>query len=251
MGRHPSRTPSIDADGDSLISLATTTTSRDLDEHEGALDAAGADQAGSSLFAQPIGPICAYGPRLAYTYFNSPVPRAEALNAVQDDVHFFTVDDQLLYLSFFQDSGPLNAACLYRFCLHVHTLLENEEYANKRIFLYSSEEPDKKANAALLIALYAVRTHFLSHVVPQQCVFAPSHDNAITARVDRRVDREEKIDYPPPPSPGWTSIQPMRAVGVCSGLVMNKGPRWRNRMDVPPPGWISLIVVLEKEGFWG
>ncbi|SCZ98519.1 BZ3500_MvSof-1268-A1-R1_Chr7-1g09187 [Microbotryum saponariae] len=155
MGRHPSRTPSIDADGDSLISLATTTTNRDLDEHDGALDAAGADQAGSSLFAQPIGAICAYGPRLAYTYFNSPVPRAEALNAVQDDVHFFTVDDQLLYLSFFQDSGPLNAACLYRFCLHVHTLLENEEYANKRIFLYSSEEPDKKANAALLIALYA------------------------------------------------------------------------------------------------
>lgn len=26
--------------------------------------------------------------------------------------HYFTVDDQLLYLSFFKDTGPLNVACL-------------------------------------------------------------------------------------------------------------------------------------------
>lgn len=80
----------------------------------------------------PAGPLCTYGPRLAYTYFKSPAPRPETLNAASgrartkglgggggdddagDDVenHWFTVDDQLLYLSFFQDSGPLNAACL-------------------------------------------------------------------------------------------------------------------------------------------
>ncbi|ORY74516.1 protein-tyrosine phosphatase-like protein [Leucosporidium creatinivorum] len=50
----------------------------------------------------------------------------------------------------------LNAACLYRFCLHVHTLLEDSALKSKRIFLYSSDEPDKKANAALLMALYAM-----------------------------------------------------------------------------------------------
>lgn len=62
----------------------------------------------------PSGPICSYGPRLAYTYFPSPAPAAEQLNAGTDHdrIHFFTVDDQLLYLSFFQDTGPLNAACL-------------------------------------------------------------------------------------------------------------------------------------------
>ncbi|KAK4052552.1 cell division control protein 14 [Microbotryomycetes sp. JL221] len=105
---------------------------------------------------KPSGPVCEYGPRLAYTYFSQPVPSQHVLNACQQDVHFFTVDDQLVYLSFYQDSGPLNAACLYRFCLHVHTLLEDAGLRNKRIMLYSSDEPDKKANAALLIALYAM-----------------------------------------------------------------------------------------------
>lgn len=76
------------------------------------------DADGDSLLSRPpaltpSGPICTYGPRLAYTFFPSPAPRPEQLNAVEDSmVHFFTVDDQLLYLSFFQDSGPLNAACL-------------------------------------------------------------------------------------------------------------------------------------------
>lgn len=75
------------------------------------------DADGDSLLSpppvlSPSGPICTYGPRLAYTFFPSPAPRPEHLNAVDANVHFFTVDDQLLYLSFFQDSGPLNAACL-------------------------------------------------------------------------------------------------------------------------------------------
>lgn len=90
----------------------------------------------------PLGPICSYGNRLAYTYFNSSpqnnhiAPSPESLNLNYSKVilgavpsnagsssisvggagtggtHWFTIDDQLLYLSFFQDSGPLNAACL-------------------------------------------------------------------------------------------------------------------------------------------
>ena len=44
-----------------------------------------------------------------------------------------------------------------RFCLHLHSLLNAPEHAHQRIFLYSSDEPDKKVNAALLMALYAVR----------------------------------------------------------------------------------------------
>ncbi|SCV70956.1 BQ2448_3718 [Microbotryum intermedium] len=198
-GRHPSRTPSIDADGDSLISLpTTTTTTHDIDDedNEGVADPAGADASSSTSFVQPIGAICAYGPRLAYTYFDSPVPRADALNAVQDDVHFFTVDDQLLYLSFFQDSGPLNAACLYRFCLHVHTLLENEEYANKRIFLYSSQEPDKKANAALLIALYAMivmRWHPADVLHPIACLELQPFRDAGYARADFHLSVQSVI----------------------------------------------------------
>ncbi|KAM0751085.1 phosphatases II [Meredithblackwellia eburnea MCA 4105] len=118
----------------------------------------------SNSIPSPLIPPCLYSQRLGYTYFKHPIPVPDTLNNWEDSQpqnspersHWFTVDDQLLYLSFFQDSGPLNAACLYRFCLHVHTLLEDPNLRTKRIMLYSSDEPDKKANAALLIALYGM-----------------------------------------------------------------------------------------------
>lgn len=90
-----------------------------------------------SLPVLPLGPICSYGNRLTFTYFNSTsstsnsTPTPEYLNSnyskfilgaipnssasgnnIIGGTHWFTIDDQLLYLSFFQDSGPLNAACL-------------------------------------------------------------------------------------------------------------------------------------------
>lgn len=105
--------------------------------HEGPLDPDGdsvlndspsLSSSRSTALPSPSGPFCTYGPRLAYTYFKSPAPRPEQLNAGSPEGegggsgvrgeephaenHWFTVDDQLLYLSFFQDSGPLNAACL-------------------------------------------------------------------------------------------------------------------------------------------
>jgi cell division cycle 14 len=53
----------------------------------------------------------------------------------------------------------LNVAMFYRFSLHLHGLLEDKSILPKKIVLYSSEEHDKRANAALLIACYAVRRH--------------------------------------------------------------------------------------------
>lgn len=38
--------------------------------------------------------------------------------------YYFTIDDQLLYLSFFQDWGPLNLAMLYKACILIHELHE-------------------------------------------------------------------------------------------------------------------------------
>jgi len=93
---------------------------------------------------RPSGPVCEFGERLAYTYFSKPVPTAAHLNSVHSQTNTFwlTVDDQLTYLSFFKDTGPvgatylqqvtstnalnaqLNVGCLYRFCLHLHELLE-------------------------------------------------------------------------------------------------------------------------------
>lgn len=52
---------------------------------------------------------------------------------------------------------PRTTPSLSRFCLHLHNLLEDPAHRHQRIFLYSSDEPDKKVNAALLMSLYAVR----------------------------------------------------------------------------------------------
>ena len=86
--------------------------------------------------------------RLYFTSFPHPPPRPDALNELakdpentpdvrgaprgsssatpEDDAQYwyFTIDDQLLYLSFFQDWGPLNLAMVYKACIYIHELLE-------------------------------------------------------------------------------------------------------------------------------
>lgn len=104
MSATHSRSSSLDQDGDSILT--------DSEAAPLASTSALANASPAQALLQPSGPICAYGSRLAYTYFPTPAPRAEVLNQLQQEVHFFSVDDQLVYLSFFQDSGPLNAACL-------------------------------------------------------------------------------------------------------------------------------------------
>jgi len=60
---------------------------------------------------RPSGPVCEFGERLAYTYFAKPVPTAAHLNSVHSQTNTFwlTVDDQLTYLSFFKDTGPVSS----------------------------------------------------------------------------------------------------------------------------------------------
>ncbi|KIM67838.1 hypothetical protein SCLCIDRAFT_1209972 [Scleroderma citrinum Foug A] len=125
-------------------------------------------------------PLCRFGDRLFFTTFPHPPPSPHALNnqstdsatqpcvrsnpragqtaSPDDDVtyYYFTVDDQLLYLSFFQDWGPLNIAMVYKACILIHELLEDKDLASHRLVLYSSDDPRRKANAALLMALYVM-----------------------------------------------------------------------------------------------
>ncbi|KAG6330408.1 hypothetical protein ID866_8683 [Astraeus odoratus] len=125
-------------------------------------------------------PLCRFGDRLYFTTFPNPLPSPHALNNLpkdpganpcirsnprsgqtaspDDDVtyYYFTIDDQLLYLSFFQDWGPLNLAMVYKACILIHELLEDKDLASHRLVLYSSDDPRRKANAALLMALYVM-----------------------------------------------------------------------------------------------
>ena len=82
--------------------------------------------------------------RLYFTTFPHPPPKQETLNdpgfqLEQIDVrgirtppsdsseptkhYYFTIDDQLMYMSFFQDWGPLNVAMVYKACIYIHSLL--------------------------------------------------------------------------------------------------------------------------------
>ncbi|KAH7916686.1 tyrosine protein phosphatase [Hygrophoropsis aurantiaca] len=125
-------------------------------------------------------PLCHFGERLYFTTFPHPPPPPHVLNiqsaepgnvprvrsrprggpsASPDDdatYYYFTIDDQLLYLSFFQDWGPLNLAMVYKACILIHELLEDKDLASHRLVLYSSDDPRRKANAALLMALYVM-----------------------------------------------------------------------------------------------
>ncbi len=134
--------------------------------------------------------------RLYFTSFPHPPPRPETLNNSSDGhdsrpairgpphpststtpdddskYYYFTVDDQMHYLSFFQDWGPLNMAMVYKACILIHELLQvrkmhclspcasdtlqDKDLSSHRLVLYSSNDPRRKANAALLMALYIV-----------------------------------------------------------------------------------------------
>ncbi|KAL9935524.1 hypothetical protein V8E36_005872 [Tilletia maclaganii] len=69
---------------------------------------------------------------------------------------WLNVDQDLPYLSFFDDWGPLNIGMFWRFCTHVHQWLIDPEYAHKNLVVYTSSDPHRKANAALLMALWAL-----------------------------------------------------------------------------------------------
>lgn len=73
-----------------------------------------------------------------------------------EDIHFFNVDDELVYNNFYNDFGPLNLACLYRYCCKVNKKLNSPAYKNKILVHCSSKNERKRANAAYLIASYAV-----------------------------------------------------------------------------------------------
>ncbi|THH00405.1 hypothetical protein EW026_g2120 [Hermanssonia centrifuga] len=125
-------------------------------------------------------PLCHFGGRLYFTSFPHPAPRPESLNCASDEqenqprirasaqastsatpdddakYYYFTIDDQMIYLSFFQDWGPLNLAMVYKACILIHELLQDRDLSSYRLVLYSSSDPRRKANAALLMALFVM-----------------------------------------------------------------------------------------------
>ena len=77
-------------------------------------------------------------------------------------VKCFTVDEELVYLNFFLDFGPLNLGQLYRFTVKLNNLLleQNNNTLNKNqppvLLFYSSTDAEKRVNAIYLICAWQV-----------------------------------------------------------------------------------------------
>lgn len=70
--------------------------------------------------------------------------------------HFFTVDNDLVYESFFADFGPLNLGHVYAFCNLLDKKLEDPKLARKKLFIYTSYDACKRTNAAFLVGAFMV-----------------------------------------------------------------------------------------------
>lgn len=71
------------------------------------------------------------------------------------DTMFFTVDDELVYQNYFNDFGPLNLSCLYKYCGKLNKYLQYAKNS-RSVVQYTSSHPEKKANAVCLMGCYCV-----------------------------------------------------------------------------------------------
>lgn len=98
---------------------------------------------------QPSGPICSFGPRLAYTYFAAPAPDAARLNATSSGTFWFTIDHLLLYLSFFQVRRPQSSATQSADVGHIATGHGPAELRLSVPVLLAPPRPDRGRGAQL------------------------------------------------------------------------------------------------------
>lgn len=80
------------------------------------------------------------------------------------NIHYFSIDDELIYENFYDDFGPLNLAMLYHYCQKVNKKLSAVTLRRKKIVHYTTMDPSKRVNAAFLIGSYAVRCYYINFI---------------------------------------------------------------------------------------
>ncbi|XP_056645016.1 dual specificity protein phosphatase CDC14C-like [Diorhabda sublineata] len=68
---------------------------------------------------------------------------------------YFCIDDELHYDNFFNDFGPLNLSCLYKYCSKLNKYLKVSK-GLKRVVHYTCNQPKKKTNAVCLMGLFCI-----------------------------------------------------------------------------------------------
>ncbi|XP_017786552.1 PREDICTED: dual specificity protein phosphatase CDC14B-like [Nicrophorus vespilloides] len=70
------------------------------------------------------------------------------------DIFYFNVDEELIYMNYYLDFGPLNISCLYKFCMKLNSYMQCSQI--NKIVHYTSSDPNKRVNAAYLIGAYCI-----------------------------------------------------------------------------------------------
>lgn len=71
------------------------------------------------------------------------------------DTLFFSTDEELTYLNYYSDFGPLNLSCLYKYCCKLKKYLQYAKNT-KSVVYYTCSHPEKKANAACLMGCFCI-----------------------------------------------------------------------------------------------
>ncbi|XP_049628196.1 dual specificity protein phosphatase CDC14B isoform X2 [Suncus etruscus] len=72
------------------------------------------------------------------------------------NTHYFSIDNELEYESFYADFGPLNLAMVYRYCCKINKKLKTMTMIRKKIIHFTGSDQKKQANAAFLMGCYMV-----------------------------------------------------------------------------------------------
>ena len=73
---------------------------------------------------------------------------------MQQQRHFFSIDNEMIYWNFYLDYGPLNLGHVIRFCTLLNKKLKDPKLKDKEIYFFSAEHPSKRNNAVFLICSY-------------------------------------------------------------------------------------------------
>lgn len=86
-----------------------------------------------------------------------------------DEERVYCAADVYVYQHFFADFGPLHLGHVYAFCKKLGTLLDRQQQQlvgsdgttrRKPVYVYSSDHPHRRSNAAVLVLAYAVSSGF-------------------------------------------------------------------------------------------
>jgi hypothetical protein len=92
-------------------------------------------------------------------YFSSSDPPETSRSSQQHLPYIpFVNDSSLIYTAFFADFGPLDLGLTCKFCQQLQEVMQTASEQKKAVIYFASNHEQKRANCAVLILAYLVRS---------------------------------------------------------------------------------------------